>query len=123
MVTRQKQFAELATAAGLSMYPDPTGERYLYKIDGRCAGKKGENTEFMDDLWDALARAEAAEAENARLQSIVDALPGLVEAQAAVARKHQDNVELIEELESDADSNCDYIDELLAEINELEGKQ
>lgn len=57
VVTRQKQFAELATAAGLSMYPDPTGERYLYKIDGRCAGKKGENTEFMDDLWDALARA------------------------------------------------------------------
>jgi hypothetical protein len=51
------QFAAFAKECGLAMHPDPSGERYVYWLDGRCAGKKVERAGFMDDLWDALARA------------------------------------------------------------------
>ena len=55
---RDKQFALFAEENGLNKYPHPHGERYLFKTDGDCAGKKSENVEFIDDLWDALARAK-----------------------------------------------------------------
>lgn len=60
-VSRAKRFREFAAEMGLYAYPDPSGERYLYGSDGICAGKKSENIEFMDDLWDALARSKGRE--------------------------------------------------------------
>lgn len=52
---RQQVFAAFAKECGLDKYPDPTGERYVYDLDGSCAGKKVEVIEFMDELWNALA--------------------------------------------------------------------
>lgn len=59
---RKARFAAFAAACGLECYPDPAGERYLYDLDGGCAGKKGERVGFMDDLWDALVRAKGGDA-------------------------------------------------------------
>lgn len=51
----QKQaFSAFAAEVGLTRFPDPRGERYVYNIDGRCAGKKVEETDLMDELWNAL---------------------------------------------------------------------
>ncbi len=55
-VTRTRLFQEFARSFGLTLYPDPDGDRYVYHTDGKCAGKKGENVEFMDELWNALVR-------------------------------------------------------------------
>lgn len=55
--TRHAAFAELAKSVGLDAYPDPSGERYVYDLDGTCAGKKCECEDFVDRLWDALARS------------------------------------------------------------------
>ena len=54
---RQEAFAIFARQCGLRRYPDPTGERYVYRLDGRCVGKKSENVNFMDELWNALVRS------------------------------------------------------------------
>lgn len=55
---RKTAFASFAASCGLSRFPDPSGERYVYRTDGKFAGKKGECVDLMDDLWDALCRAK-----------------------------------------------------------------
>ena len=57
---RKKLFAAFAKACGLKRYPDPTGERYVYRTNGDLDGKKSECVDFMDELWNALVRAENA---------------------------------------------------------------
>lgn len=55
----KKRFAEFALECGLDCFVDPRGERYVYNLDGSCAGKKSEEIDFMDDLWNALAKAKS----------------------------------------------------------------
>ncbi len=55
---RQRRFAAFARSCGLTRYPDPSGERYVYTVDGACAGKKSECIDFMDELWNALVEAK-----------------------------------------------------------------
>jgi hypothetical protein len=55
---REKQFSQFAKSCGLDRFVDPNGERYVYNLDGSTAGKKVEEIEFMDDLWNALANAK-----------------------------------------------------------------
>lgn len=57
-VCKKAEFAVFAKKMGLTRYPDPTGERYVYNLDGSCDGKKSECTDFIDELWNALARAK-----------------------------------------------------------------
>lgn len=53
---KQKQdYGEFAASVGLTAFPDPTGERYVYGTDGTCRGKKSECPEMMSELWNALA--------------------------------------------------------------------
>ena len=56
----REEYAALARECGLTRYPDPSGERYVYYLDGKNAGKKSENTDFIDELWDALRRLRGA---------------------------------------------------------------
>ncbi len=51
-------FSKFAKTCGLTRYPAPSGERYVYKTNGDCDGKKGECTDLMDELWNALVRAK-----------------------------------------------------------------
>lgn len=53
---RKLVFADFAKSMGLTRYVDPTGERYVYSLDGSCDGKKVECIDFMDELWNAMAR-------------------------------------------------------------------
>jgi hypothetical protein len=53
---REMKFADFAESCGLYRYPHPGGERYVYQLNGDCDGKKGECVDFMDELWNALAR-------------------------------------------------------------------
>lgn len=55
---RQKEFANFAKECELTRFVDPRGERYVYRVDGSCAGKKVEETDFMDELWNALVKAK-----------------------------------------------------------------
>ena len=55
---RKKEFADFAEECELTRFVDPTGERYVYCVDGSLAGKKVEETDFMDELWNALAKAK-----------------------------------------------------------------
>ncbi len=57
----KEMFAEFARNAGLLWYPDPSGERYLYSLDGKRCCKKNERVEFIDELWDALVRAKGGD--------------------------------------------------------------
>ena len=59
----KKRFAAFAKECGLAVYPDPTGERYVYHLDGDCAGKKSECVHLIDDLWNALVRAKGESAD------------------------------------------------------------
>ena len=52
------RFASFAQKMGLKMFPDPTGERYVYNVDLSCAGKKSECDEMIDLLWNALAKSQ-----------------------------------------------------------------
>ena len=54
-------FSDFAKECGLELFPDPHGERYVYQLDLKCAGKKCECTELIDDLWNALARSNGRE--------------------------------------------------------------
>lgn len=58
-MTREELFAAFARDNGLSMYPDPTGERYLFPAEGaeNCC-KKNEHVELIDELWNALVKAK-----------------------------------------------------------------
>lgn len=58
---RRKAFEDFARSCGLTMYPDPGGERYLYGVDGAGSCKKSEYAGFMDELWNALVRAKGGE--------------------------------------------------------------
>lgn len=53
---RKATFSAFALACGLTRFPDPAGERYVYRLNGKLAGKKVEETDFIDELWDALVR-------------------------------------------------------------------
>lgn len=54
-----QRFAKFADECGLSRFVDPTGERYVYDTKTlRCSGKKSEETDLMDELWNALATAK-----------------------------------------------------------------
>jgi hypothetical protein len=55
---RAERFSAFAASCGLTRFPDPSGERYLYRLHGAIAGKKSEWVDFMDDLWNALVRAK-----------------------------------------------------------------
>jgi hypothetical protein len=57
----KKAFAAFAGSCGLTRYPDPSGERYVYGLDGTCDGKKSECVAFMDELWNALVRARGGD--------------------------------------------------------------
>ncbi len=57
----KKRFADFAKKCKLKRFPDPTGERYVYNVNGTLAGKKVEETDFIDELWNALARSCARE--------------------------------------------------------------
>ncbi len=59
---QKANFAAFAQACGLTCYPDPTGERYVYHLDGSCAGKKGECLHVINELWNALVAAKGAPA-------------------------------------------------------------
>lgn len=54
----REAFAAFAKSCGLEFYPDPSGERYIYRLDHVCDGKKSENTACIDVLWNALVRAK-----------------------------------------------------------------
>lgn len=54
----KEKFAAFAKECGLESFPRPDGERYVYNTDGSLRGKKGECTDFIDELWNALARAK-----------------------------------------------------------------
>ena len=54
----QQKFADFAKECGLTEFPDPDGERYVYRTDLSLYGKKIECTELIDELWNALARAK-----------------------------------------------------------------
>ena len=58
---RREDFAAFARQCGLKRYPDPSGERYVYRLDGKCAGKKSENINFIDELWNALVRSNGGD--------------------------------------------------------------
>lgn len=58
---RTTLFAAFAKSCGLTRFPDPTGERYVYNADGSCDGKKSECTGFIDDLWAALVKAKGGD--------------------------------------------------------------
>lgn len=62
---REQEFAEFAIECGLTRFPDPTGERYVYNVDCSFAGKGRPilhlsyvEIDLMDELWNALARAK-----------------------------------------------------------------
>lgn len=55
------KFAAFAAECGLTMFPTPDGERYLYDVDGECAGKKSEHSGYCDELWNALCRLKGRE--------------------------------------------------------------
>lgn len=54
--TTKAKFSAFAEKCGLTRYPDPDGERYVYGLDGRVTGKKIEEEDFIDELWNALVR-------------------------------------------------------------------
>ncbi len=56
--SQKRKFSDFAESCGLKRYPDPTGERYVYNLDGSCDGKKGECTDLIDELWNALAASK-----------------------------------------------------------------
>ena len=59
---RKKAFADFAQNAGLEVYPDPTGERYLYSVDGKDTYKKSERAgRTINELWNALVRATGSD--------------------------------------------------------------
>ena len=58
MTEREQKFAAFAKECGLKHYPDPNGDRYLYRVDGEYGGKKSERLDFMDALWQALVKAK-----------------------------------------------------------------
>lgn len=58
---KKKTFADFASDCGLTHHPDPSGERYVYRLDGACEGKKSECIGFMDELWNALVRARGGD--------------------------------------------------------------
>lgn len=51
----KKRFAVFAESCGLKRFPSPDGERYVYYLEGTFAGKKSELTDFINELWNALA--------------------------------------------------------------------
>lgn len=53
----KEKFAVFAKSCGLDAFPDPSGERYLYNLDGSVRCKKSEHSGFMDELWNALVHA------------------------------------------------------------------
>lgn len=57
---RKSQFADFARKCGLQAYPSPSGERYVYRLDGKLLGKKSEEIDFIDELWAALVRTNGA---------------------------------------------------------------
>ena len=55
----KRAFATFAGECGLSRFVDPTGERYVYStVSLACSGKKSEEIDLMDELWNALATAK-----------------------------------------------------------------
>ena len=56
-----QKFAAFAVEHGLERFPDPDGERYVYRTDLRCEGKKVECTDLIDELWNALVRSQGRE--------------------------------------------------------------
>ena len=54
----REAFSAFAKSCGLEVYPDPTGERYVYRLDHVCDGKKSENNHLIDVFWNALVRAK-----------------------------------------------------------------
>ena len=56
-----QEFAAFAVEHGLMRFPDPDGERYVYRTDQSCDGKKVECTDLIDELWNALARSHGRE--------------------------------------------------------------
>ncbi len=61
MSPERQRFADFARSCGLTRFPRPDGERYVYYLGGDCAGKKSEQSDFMDELWDALVRAKGGD--------------------------------------------------------------
>lgn len=55
---REWEFAEFAKECGLTRFPDPSGDRYVYNLKCDIMGKKGEEIGLMDELWNALAKAK-----------------------------------------------------------------
>ncbi len=66
---REEGFKAFAIEEGLSHYPRPDGERYLYGVSGSMC-KKGEYTGFIDELWDVLVSARGRK--DLRLRGAVD---------------------------------------------------
>ena len=56
-----ERFAAFAKRCGLARFPDPSGERYVYRLDGRIDGKKSEHVDLIDELWNALVRARGGD--------------------------------------------------------------
>jgi hypothetical protein len=54
----KQEFADFAKSCGLQRFPDPTGEHYVFKLDCSCCGKKGENVDLIDQLWNALVQSK-----------------------------------------------------------------
>ena len=53
---KEAAFAAFAQSCGLTRFPEARGERYVRFLDLKSAGKKAENTDFIDELWNALVR-------------------------------------------------------------------
>lgn len=50
------QFSRFAAPVGLTRFPHPSGERYVYRVGGEFEGKKSECTDLIDELWNAIVR-------------------------------------------------------------------
>ncbi len=61
MTKSARLFRDFARSCGLTRFPEPDGERYVFTLAGDCAGKKSECLDFMDELWNALVRVRGGD--------------------------------------------------------------
>lgn len=97
-----ENYAKIAKSCGLTMYPDPGGERYVFFMDGKVAGKKSECCdEMIEELWNAVIRLRERLDETEASHDDEEAAHS--ETLAMLERLRTENVELRYALQMDAD--------------------